>query len=425
MPFEPALGAPAPLKIAIVGAGIAGLGAAHLLAGDHDVTVFEAEKRLGGHARTVLAGRTEQVAVDTGFIVFNHLTYPRLTALFAELGVPVKHSDMSFSANIDNGRIEYGADSLASFFAQRKNLLDPAFIGMASDILRFNTLARDPANDKDVALGDWLEIHRLGSDFREHYLLVLAGAIWSATPRQMLAFPTATLLNFFRNHHLLSLRNRVQWLTVEGGSRSYVSRLEASLRRRGASFKLGAAVRRVTRGDGVSIEAEGQESERFDAVVLACHADQTLRLLADPSADETRVLGALRYANARVVLHDDARHMPKRRICWSSWNVRRDGAEASVTYWMNRLQGLPSSVPLFVTLNPISDIRDDAIFDEVAFAHPIFDAGAVAAQVQLPSLQGVRDTYFAGAYAHYGFHEDGLRSATEAVAALARAPTWS
>jgi uncharacterized protein len=417
MPFEvPA--ARAPLNIAVVGAGIAGLSAAHLLADTHKVTLFEAEKRLGGHARTITAGRGERVAVDTGFIVFNRRTYPLLCALFEDLNVPVKPSDMSFSANIDDGRIEYGIHDLATLFAQRRNLMRPSFLRMAGEIFRFNALAADPANDRDASLGEWLDRNRFSRAFAEHYILALGGAIWSAPPGKMLAFPVATLLGFFRNHALLSATNRLQWWTVDGGSREYVARLETALRRRGATIRLGAPVRRVTRGAGAAILADGAETERFDAVVMACHADQALALLGDPTAEERAVLGALRYSKARIVLHDDARQMPRRRVCWSSWNVRRRGEEASVTYWMNNLQGLPAETPLYVTLNPLDAIAEARVFDAVEFAHPMFDRAAIEAQQRMPALQGVRGTYFCGAYARYGFHEDGLKSAVDAVVAL-------
>jgi uncharacterized protein len=404
----------------VIGAGIAGMGAAHALADWHNVTLFEAEPRLGGHARTVLAGRREQIAVDTGFIVFNRATYPRLCALFEQLNVPIKPSDMSFSASIDDGRVEYSSNSLASLFARKRNLLSPAFIGMTTEILRFNRLASDPANDADISLGAWLSKHRFGAVFADDYLKAFAGAIWSASPAQMLDFPAGTLLAFFRNHHLVSLKDRVPWLTVAGGSREYVKRLVAALRAKGVSIRTGAAVRRVERAAGVAVDVEGQGRAHFDAIVLACHSDQALRLLADPSPEEQRVLGALRYSKARIVLHDDARQMPKRRICWSSWNARRNGEQASVTYWMNRLQSLPEHIPLFATLNPMTPIPDAAVFDQVDFEHPIFDAAAIAAQHALPHIQGARGTYFSGAYAGYGFHEDGLKSGQQAADALLR-----
>lgn len=430
MPFDPATvgdipandsAARAPRSIAVVGAGIAGLGAALRLSDSHNVTVFEAERRIGGHARTIVAGRREPVAVDTGFIVFNRATYPRLCVLFGELNVPIKPSDMSFSASIDDGRVEYGSDSLASLFAQKRNIASPAFLTMIRDLLRFNALARDPANDADISLRAWLERHRLGATFADDYLKTLAGAIWSASPAQMLEFPAGALLQFFRNHKLVSLRDPEPWLTVDGGSVEYVCRAAAALRRRGATIRTGAPIESVTRGSRVALKPQGGEWEEFDAVVLACHSDQALALLSDASEQERRVLGALRYSKARIVLHDDASQMPKRRVCWSSWNARRVGDQASVTYWMNRLQGLPAHTPLFATLNPIAPIAETAKFDEVEFAHPIFDCAAMAAQQQLPSLQGQRATYFCGAYTRYGFHEDGLMSGQEAADAVLQA----
>lgn len=420
MPFEPT----SRRRIAIVGGGVSGLGAAHALAGTHEVTLFEAERRLGGHARTVLAGRGEKVAVDTGFIVYNQETYPSLCALFDTLGVPTKPTDMSFSASIDNGATEYSIDSPRTLFAQKRNALRPSFLRMAADIVRFGELAADPAQDEDISLGDWLAQRRFGRAFRDNYILCLAGAIWSAPPAQMLSFPAATLLRFFRNHRLLTNADRIPWRTVDGGSQEYVSRLERALIARGASIRLGAPVRRVTRQDGVLIESDGADAERFDSVILACHSDQALAMLGDASAEVTRVLGALRYAPGRIVLHDDARQMPQRRMCWSSWNARRiskDSGAASVTYWMNKLQSLPESVPLFATLNPLEEIPEAHVFDEKMFAHPIFDAAAMAAQRALPGIQGARDTWFCGAYARYGFHEDGLASGLDAADRLMKA----
>lgn len=419
MPFEH----PGPIgaRVAIIGAGVAGLGAAHKLAGHCDVTLFEAEPRLGGHARTVLAGREEPIAVDTGFIVFNRHTYPNLCALFETLGAPVKKSDMSFSACIDDGRIEYGLHDLANVFAQRANLLRPTFLGMVAHIARFNQLAATSSEADAESLGEWLETHKFGAAFRDNYLLPLAGAIWSASPAQMLSFPAQTLLGFFRNHHLLSLTDRIDWWTVDGGSREYVALLEGSLRQRGVSIRLSAPIVSVRRlAPGVEIVVRGETPDTFDAVILACHADQALAMLADAGADETRVLGALRYSKATVVLHDDARQMPRRRTCWASWNARRESASgrSAVTYWMNKLQSLPESTPLFATLNPLAPIPEEHVFDAADFSHPIFDRAAIEAQRALPALQGVRDTYFCGAYMRYGFHEDGLASGLNAVSLL-------
>lgn len=416
MPFENP--GPSLPRVAIIGAGIAGLGAAHKLADRCQVTLFEAEGRLGGHARTLMAGRGEPIAVDTGFIVFNRHTYPNLCALFEAIDAPVKKSDMSFSACIDDGRIEYGVHDIATLFAQPRNLLRPSFLLMAADIARFNRIAATPGAGEAATLGEWLSAHKFGAAFRDNYILPLAGAIWSASPAQMLSFPAQTLLAFFRNHHLLSLTDRIEWWTLDGGSREYVARLEASLRKRAVSIRLGARVVGVRRSTpGAEVVVRGEPPEAFDAVIMACHADQALAMLADPTALETSVLGALRYSKAHVVLHDDSRQMPRRRACWASWNARRDSASgaSAVTYWMNKLQGLPSSTPLFVTLNPLTPIADENIFDAADFSHPIFDRAAMEAQRELPALQGVRDTYFCGAYARYGFHEDGLASGLAAA----------
>jgi predicted NAD/FAD-binding protein len=296
---------------------------------------------------------------------------------------------------------------------------------MTRDLLRFNAMAGEPANDRDVSLGEWLAVNRFGAAFRDNYICALAGTIWSATPAEMLRFPAATLLTFFRNHSLLSATDRVQWWTVDGGSREYVQRIEARLRARGATIRLGAPVRAVSRGDGAIVVTDGHGPEHFDAVVLACHSSQALALLTDASASERRVLGAMTYTKGRIVLHDDARQMPTRRKCWSAWNVRRRGTDASVTYWMNRLQSIPEDVPLFATLNPLDAIPDEHVFDVKEFEHPMFDRAAIAAQAQLPTLQGLNDTYFCGAYARYGFHEDGLMSAVRAVSGLAAAPAWA
>lgn len=410
-------------SVAIVGGGVSGLGAAHGLADRFNVTLFEAAARLGGHARTVIAGRGEQTAVDTGFIVYNEHTYPNFSALLKQLDAPTKSSDMSFSAVIDDGRVEYGVHNLATLFAQKRNLLNPSFLAFARDLLRFGALAADPVNDSQVSLGEWLGIHRFGPAFSSYYIAPLAGAIWSATPAQMLNFPAETLLAFFRNHHLLRADDRIPWRTIDGGSWEYVRRLAASLTARGVGLRTAARVRSVARSDGVVVTSDAG-AERFDAVVFACHAPQALALLTDASKEESAVLSALRYQPGRIVLHDDARHMPRRRAIWSAWNTRQRGiTSASVTYWMNRLQNLPAHIPLFATLNPLDPIPDEHIFDQVDFEHPVFDRAAVDAQARLHSLQGQRGAYFCGAYARYGFHEDGLASGLSAAAQL-QADEW-
>ncbi|MGE3303451.1 MAG: NAD(P)/FAD-dependent oxidoreductase [Hyphomonadaceae bacterium] len=423
MPFDPSPGARRP-TVAVIGAGISGLGAAHALADRFDVTVFEAEPRLGGHARTVFAGRGGRVAVDTGFIVYNTVTYPRFSRLLEDLGVETQESDMSFSAVVDDGRIEYGVHSLATLFAQKRNLLSPAYLAFARDLLRFGAIAADPKHDRATPLGAWLAAHRFGAAFRDYYITPLAGAIWSASPAQMLDFPAETLLAFFRNHHLLCADDRIAWRTIVGGSREYVSRLAHALTARGVTIRTGAPVRQVARAEDVIVLSDAG-AERFDAVALACHAPQSLALLADPSQEEHAVLSALRYQGGRIVLHDDARHMPKRKAVWSAWNTRQRGRNrASVTYWMNRLQNLPAETPLFATLNPLDPIPEERIFDAVDFEHPLFDRTAIEAQRRLPALQGARRTYFCGAYTRYGFHEDGLMSGL-AIAQRLKAATWT
>ncbi|MEQ9124614.1 MAG: FAD-dependent oxidoreductase [Alphaproteobacteria bacterium] len=426
MPFEMVIG-PERKSIAVVGAGISGLGAAYALAGLHDVAVFEAEDRLGGHARTVFAGPGRDIAVDTGFIVYNERNYPLLTSLFRELDVPTKASDMSFAATFDGGRLEYGLRGPKALFAQRRNAARPAFLAMLRDILRFNRRAEQALDRPDLSLGDFLDMLRVGDAFRRWYILPFSGAIWSATPDEMLAFPAATFVRFFKNHGLLAASGQPAWRTVEGGSVAYVGRMEAALRAKGAAVHVGARVEAVLPGDRPRLRVAGAATQSYDAVVLACHSDQALRLLGSPDEDQTRILGALRYKANRAVLHDDPGLMPKRRACWSSWNYigAGDRQDIGVTYWMNRLQGLPTDRQLFVTLNPPVDVPDERIFDTYEFAHPQFDRAAIAAQGDLPDIQGRGGVYFAGAYARNGFHEDGLASGLDAARRLGATPAWA
>jgi len=426
MPFEMAIG-PERKSIAVVGAGISGLGAAYALAGLHDVTVFEAERRFGGHARTVLAGRGRDIAVDTGFIVYNERNYPLLTSLFRELDVPTKASDMSFAATFDGGRLEYGLRGLKALFAQRRNAVRPAYLGMLRDILKFNREAESALDRPDMSLGEFLDRLGVGEAFRRWYILPFSGAIWSATPQEMLAFPAATFVRFFKNHGLLAATGQPAWRTVEGGSRAYVELMAAALEAKGATLHAGAPAEAVLPGDRPQLRIAGAAPQTFDAIILACHSDQALRLIDRPDEDQARILGALRYKANRAVLHDDPRMMPKRRACWSSWNYIGDSDRSTigVTYWMNRLQSLPADQPLFVTLNPPADIPDERIFDASEFAHPQFDRAAIAAQADLPEIQGRGGVYFAGAYARYGFHEDGLASGLDAARRLGATPAWA
>lgn len=432
MPFENSL---PPSRIAVIGAGISGMGAAHALARDHRVTLFESEPRLGGHARTVevageVAGRGP-IPVDTGFIVFNEPNYPNLVRLFAELGVPARKSDMSFGVSAEGGRVEYALSSLSSLFAQRRNAVNPNFLRMLVDILRWNARAVEAARDPSMTLGELLQRLRLGAWFQRYYLLPFSGAIWSTPPAQMLAFPALALTRFFQNHHLLSVYGQHQWYTVDGGSVEYVRRLQASLRARGCEIRLKAPVQAVRRhASGVEVRAAGGAWERFDHVVLACHSDTALSLLADPSPEETALLGAIRYQPNRAVLHSDTSIMPRRRACWASWTytteAHRPEAPVGVTYWMNSLQPhIPAEVPIFGSLNPSRALREELVHEETTFRHPVFDRAALEAQPRIHEMQGRRNTWFCGAWLRNGFHEDGLWSGLQVAERLGEARAWA
>ncbi|MGB7319077.1 MAG: FAD-dependent oxidoreductase [Planktotalea sp.] len=404
-------------KIAIVGGGISGLSAAYYLSAQHDVTLFEAAPRLGGHARTVLAGKNGDQPVDTGFIVFNYATYPYLTQLFAELDVPVIKSEMSFCASIDNGKIEYGLNSFAAISAQKRNLLRPQFYKMVADILRFGKEAEAAAKDDDKTIGELVDELGLGRWFRDNYLMPMCGAIWSTPVTDVDAFPAKSLVNFFRNHALLAGTGQHQWWTVKGGSIEYVRRLQTALVARGCTIHTGTPVTQVLRGpQKVSVTAEGQSAQHFDDIIFACHSDQALAILGeDARPAEAAALGAIRYQPNTAVLHCDDGQMPKRRKCWSSWAYRSQDGGVGVTYWMNRLQNIPESDPLFVTLNPTRPIPAEKIYDSVEFSHPVFDKPALEAQREIRAMQGQNNTWFAGAYNRHGFHEDGIASAMRIV----------
>ncbi|MDU9005362.1 NAD(P)/FAD-dependent oxidoreductase [Sedimentitalea todarodis] len=407
-------------KIAIVGGGISGLSAAYYLSPYHDITLFEAAPRLGGHARTVIAGKNGDQPVDTGFIVFNYATYPNLTRLFRELDVPVIKSEMSFGASIDDGRFEYGLTNLGSITAQKRNLLRPQYYKMIADILRFGKHAEAAANSDDITIGELVAKLGLGDSFRQHYLMPMCGAIWSTPVAEVDQFPARSLVRFFRNHALLAGSAEHQWWTVAGGSIEYVNRLEAALIARGCSIRTGTTIHNVRRGSPlVQLETEDDEPEAFDELVLACHSDQAMAILgADATPAEAAALSSIRYQPNRAVLHCDPNQMPRRRACWSSWSYRSQEGHIGVTYWMNRLQGIPESDPLFVTLNPSREIPQDLIYDEVEFAHPVFDKAALAAQRDIFEMQGQNHTWFAGAWNRHGFHEDGIASAMRIVRKL-------
>ena len=409
-------------RVAVVGSGIAGLAAARALSlARHRVTLFEGDARFGGHTRTVEITLDDvRHGVDTGFLVFNHATYPALTRLFGELGVATAPAEMSFSVQARDAGLEWSGSSLDTVFAQRANVARPAFWRMLADLLRFNRLATGLARGGEAQLpaaldrpiGDFLDEHRFSAAFRDWYFLPMIACIWSCPTEQMLRFPMATLVRFCHNHGLLQVRDRPQWHTVRGGGQRYVERMLASI----GDARAGAPVRRVRRlAAGVEVSTDAG-SERFDALVLACHSDQALALLADPSDAERAVLGAIRYQPNRAVLHTDGTVLPRRRKAWAAWNYERapsggDGARSvCLHYLIDRLQPLPFARPVIVSLNPLSEPAGDSVHADIAYSHPVFDLAAIAAQARLPFLQGVRDTWFCGAWTGHGFHEDGLVS---------------
>ena len=432
MPFEaltPGMhqGAPLSRKIAIIGGGISGMGAANMLALNHQVTLFEAGRDLGGHARTVIAGKNGDQPVDTGFIVFNYANYPHLAALFDELDVPVVKSNMSFGASIDGGRLEYALTSVSAFFAQRKNAVNPSFVRMLRDIFKFNKHALRIANDKSLSIREFLDQMGAGNYFREYYLSPLSGAIWSTPKEKIMDFPAHAMINFFHNHGLLGYSGQHQWYTVDGGSRQYVNRLEVQLRNRGVDIRLNASVAGVRRTAlGPEVRNLAGEWERFDDVIFATHSDDTLGLLSDATPQEAKALGAIRYQPNDITLHADERMMPKRRSTWASWVYTEDRDAASdridLTYWMNSLQPIPMEDPHFVTLNTKREIRQELIYDQVTLRHPVYDLEALAAQSEITQFNGAQNTWFCGAWMKSGFHEDGLSSAVDVVRAIEGVP---
>ena len=417
------------MKIAVIGAGISGLSSAYrLVQAGADVTLFEAGSYFGGHSNTVdVEVDGFRFGVDTGFLVFNQRTYPKLIALFEELGVESVGSDMSFSVKLPlAGRtLEWAGSNLDTVFAQRRNMFNPRFLGMVRDILRFNkeatALATGSGPMPAQSLGDFLHDRGYSDAFRNWYLLPMAACIWSCPAGQMLAFPAATFIRFCHNHGLLQVSDRPQWRTVRGGSRVYVDKMLAAI----PSRRLVTPVRSVTRtamGGARSVRVEtAAGAEQFDQVVLACHSDQALALLGDARADERAVLGAIGYQPNRAVLHTDASCLPVNRRAWSAWNYQSTASatpEVCVHYLINKLQPLPCSTPVIVSLNPIDEPDPRLVLGEFDYAHPLFDAAAVRAQGRLQNLQGVQGTWFAGAWTGYGFHEDGLTSGLAVAAAL-------
>ena len=413
-------------RIAVIGSGISGLSVAHSLAATSQLTLFEAGTHFGGHSHTVdVRLNGVRHGVDTGFLVFNHRTYPRLVELFDALGVATAAAEMSFSVQVPEQGIEWSGCDLNTVFAQRSNLLRPRFMGMLAQILRFNRLARSLAERGDEGsmtdpIGDFLDRHRFGEAFRDWYLLPMLGCIWSCPTDQMLRFPVATMIRFCHNHGLIQISDRPQWLTVVGGSRVYVQKMLAGI----GDKRLRCPVRSVRRTGAGVLVATDAGTERFDDVVLACHSDQSLALLADASSDERSVLGAVRYQPNRAVLHTDTALLPKRRLAWAAWNYERaaDAAQEQsavcLHYLLNRLQPLPWSTPVVVSLNPGRAPDPAKVIGSYDYSHPVFDAAAIDAQRRLPQIQGRSNTWFCGAWTRYGFHEDGLMSGLAVSTAL-------
>ncbi|MGJ3264540.1 MAG: NAD(P)/FAD-dependent oxidoreductase [Salinarimonas sp.] len=422
-------------RIAVVGSGIAGNGAAWALsvASGHEVTVYEAEPRAGGHAATVeIDYDGARIAVDTGFIVYNEPNYPNLTRLLARLGVETQASDMSFSVSrwddargVELAWTSRAAQVLGGILPIGPGLPSPVHLRVARDIVRFNrrgTADLEAGRLQGLSLGAYLARERYSRRFSEDYVVAMGSAIWSMPPGDILAFPAATFLAFFANHRLLRL-DRPTWRTVTGGSRAYVRRLTAPFADR---IRLGAPVAGVSReAAGVRVATAGGASALYDDVVLACHGDQALTLLADATAPERAVLGAIRYRDNAVWLHRDETLMPASRSAWAAWNViKHDRDEVCVTYWMNALQGIDPARPLFVSLNPPRPPRDGTVFARTDYAHPQFDQAAIAAQAALAGLQGADRIWFCGAWTKYGFHEDGLHSGLTVAEALGAAAPW-
>lgn len=421
------------MRIAIVGTGISGNAAAYALATTtgHTITVYEQDVRPGGHSATVeIDYEGRRIAVDTGFIVYNEMNYPHLTALFAHLGVETQASDMSFAVSARGGRFEWCGRTervVDGLFAQRRNLFSPGYLSMLLEILRFNKVAivdRQAGRLAGLSLGDYLARCGFSRRFRDDYLIPMGAAIWSMSPSSMLAFPAESFVAFFQNHHLLQW-NRPVWRTVTGGSRRYVERIVAPF---ASAMRLGTRVTAVHRSpEGVVVEDDQGGRENYDQVVFAGHSDQTLAALADPSAQERAVLGAIGYRPNAVYLHRDARLMPVRKRAWAAWNVIQSedpDADLCVTYWMNALQRLDADRPLFVTLNPPEPPAPELTFGVFSYDHPQYDAAAIAAQKQVHTIQGRNRTWFCGAWMGFGFHEDGLAAGLQVAESIGARLPW-
>ena len=440
-------------RIAIIGAGISGLGCAYALRQhpEFEITLYEAGNHIGGHSNTVditcnIGGKDITHGVDTGFLVFNRKTYPRLVRLFEEIQAPVAPSEMSFSVSIDAAsksgagkKIEWAGNDINSFFGQRSNLLSPSFWRMAYDIMRFNRLATQLAHDQieaghqykepDEKIADFLKRHRFSQSFKENYFLPMIGAIWSCSVEQMLEFPIQTMVRFCHNHGLLQIQNRPQWLTIKGGSREYVKRLVTALEKYGVAIKRECVLRVNTGHDGGPVEVISQAgSAHFDEVIMACHSDQTLDLVHGIDQQSRNILASVPYQKNRAILHTDIRFLPDAKRCWAAWNyTAKSGAKTntkqhvSVNYLINRLQPLPAQLQgtqIIVSLNPSEEPDPKLVHQEIHYSHPVFDMSAIQAQKELPLIQGTSSIWYCGAWTGFGFHEDGLRSGELVAEAL-------
>ncbi len=421
----------APQKIAIIGSGITGLGAAQALHGSAEITLFEAGNYFGGHANTVditlptpYGERTH--GIDTGFLVYNERTYPNLIALFAKLNVHTTVTDMSFSVQSKDGArpLEWGGANLNTVFAQRSNLLSPRFLKMLIEVLRLNKLCTQIAEAGTEAqlaqpLSDFLAEHRFGQEVRDWYLLPMLGCIWSCPTEQMLQFPVSTMIRFCHNHGLMQVNNRPKWWTVTGGSRNYVKIITDQI----ADKRLNTPVQLVERdADGVRVVTQGQ-AERFDRVIFATHAPQALGLLRDASEQEREILGAFKTQPNKAILHTDASVLPKAQLAWSAWNYARgdtaqEGSHVCLHYLINKLQPIPFEQPVLVSLNPTHEIARKHVMGEFEYAHPVMDMAATQTQARLPEINGLNNAWFCGAWTRYGFHEDGLLSGLAAARTL-------
>ena len=403
------------MKIAVVGSGISGLSLAWMLSQKHQVSLFEQNPKLGGHSNTVeIDYFGKQIAVDTGFIVFNHRTYPNLVKLFKQLGVACEKSSMSFGVKDCDSGLEYCGSSISGLFAQKTNLLNSAFLGMLADIVKFNCKARKAIEQQRLSpktsLSAFLEQFNLSEFFQSSYLYPMISAIWSCPLSEVQDYPAKTFLQFFYNHGLLTITNQPQWYTVFGGSKNYVDKLSQGVEDIRLECKISKALRTKS---GVIIEDSQGQIYKFDQLVLACHPNQSLELLEDASEQEKQILGKIKYTQNTAILHRDTGQMPLAKKAWASWCylASQKQQKVSLTYWMNSLQNIDTQYPLFVTLNPFSEIKEEAIFGIYNYEHPSFTLEAIAAQKQLPSIQGKGNIWYAGAWTGYGFHEDGLVSA--------------